>query len=431
MLRKTPPAALLAFGAWMLWALVRFIWTMSAVERSFSPTPVLISEGVSMAAQVLVLAYAVELASRGGAAARFFKVAVTALGLVVGCDVLMTLIQFGEDPWKHEWIFKAWNYIAVLGWNVFALALVQALAPERRARGYVAVAIAFVAWMPPFLSEPLFDALELGTKPAYIVDFVLRMGRFAALAWLTVAASHGETPAVPTRASDGLRAAARGLWIRVIAALVVVMMTLMMVGSRSGSMSLMRFMMVSQGAVAIIALVITGLGALRAARSGVRDLDTWTLTLAGGASLWATGVSFAQLPYISKAMYRGGDGYGTRDYMTALSLATPLVVALGVGVLATAVAGFAARRGNDGLRSDAQGKGIMFVTFMLVGIALQSWMLPTARSVGSYAMLTLLAAGAALAATIAMAKLLGVAADAIEAEPGLPAAAVVSETPGT
>ncbi len=110
-----------------------------------------------------------------------------------------------------------------------------------------------------------------------------------------------------------------------------------------------------------------------------------------------------------------------------LSVALPVIVIVGVGILATGLSGFAARRGNDALRSEAQGKGIGYVVLMLVSMAVTAWMVPKARSVGNFAMLSLLAAGASLWGTVMMAKLLGRGADAVESEPGLPQASVVNE----
>ena len=66
---------------------------------------------------------------------------------------------------------------------------------------------------------------------------------------------------------------------------------------------------------------------------------------------------------------------------------------------------------------------------MLSSVAIQQWMLPNAKSLGSFAGMTLLAAGAGLYATILMAKLCTLAADAVDREPGLPTAKLVNDAP--
>jgi hypothetical protein len=153
------------------------------------------------------------------------------------------------------------------------------------------------------------------------------------------------------------------------------------------------------------------------------------LALGGGMSLWAAGVSLAQLPYVYKALY-GGRGFGggfEQEFMTSLSVALPIVVIIGVGLLATALSSYAANRGDEDLRTDAQGKGVGYVVLMLVAVAVQAWMLPKATSIGNFAMLSLLAAGASLWGTVIMAKLLGRGAEALDAAPHLPPASLVSD----
>jgi hypothetical protein len=292
------------------------------------------------------------------------------------------------------------------------------------------VLVAFIGWLPPVLRAPIDDALDRGSNTYFAVYFASRALRFAALGWLAINAARGETPARPELASAGLRSAARGLWTRVIAAVVVVLFTIMFMLGRGNEVGFLRFLTIGQAVVSIIALVVLGLGALRAARAGIRDLDGWTLTLSGAAALWGAGVSLQQFPYLYNALYKPdmSDQYSTQ-YLQSLSLALPLVVTLGVGLLATALAGFAARRGNDALRIDAQGKGIGYIALTVIAIALQSWMVPKSHSLGELALLTLLAAVGALVATVMMAKLLAHGAHAIEAEPGLPPANLVSDAP--
>jgi hypothetical protein len=115
----------------------------------------------------------------------------------------------------------------------------------------------------------------------------------------------------------------------------------------------------------------------------------------------------------------------TQDILQALSLAVPLVALGAIAIIATAIAGFAARRGLDQLRAEAQGKGTAFVLLMLTSVGVQSWLLPDAGSVGSFGMFTLAASVAALVATVQMARLCALAADSLHAEAPLPRATVV------
>jgi uncharacterized membrane protein len=172
-----------------------------------------------------------------------------------------------------------------------------------------------------------------------------------------------------------------------------------------------------------------GVGALRVAGSSVAGLSATTLVIGGGASLWAAGVSIAQLPYLYKMYYNTEPTYSRPDLMEwarALTTALPIVVIVGVALLATALSGLAARRGNEDLRTSAQGYGIGFVALMLVGVAIQTWMVPKAESASSFAMLSLMTAAAGLWATVLMAKLLARGAEVVEEEPGLPLASIVN-----
>jgi hypothetical protein len=96
-----------------------------------------------------------------------------------------------------------------------------------------------------------------------------------------------------------------------------------------------------------------------------------------------------------------------------------------IAIVATAISGFAARRGLDQLRAEAQAKGTAFFVLVLLSIAVQSWLLPDAGSLGSFGMFTLAAAVAALVGTIQMARLCTLAADSLHTEPPLPKATVV------
>ena len=146
-------------------------------------------------------------------------------------------------------------------------------------------------------------------------------------------------------------------------------------------------------------------------------------------TLWCLGVGLYQLPYTYRMLYSSqyDDAFtgNTQEILQALSLAVPLVALGAIAIIATAIAGFAARRGLDQLRAEAQGKGTAFFLLMLVSIAVQSWLLPDAGSLGSFGMFTLAAAVAALVATVQMARLCALAADSLHAEPPLPKATVV------
>lgn len=434
--RVTPAPLLIAFGAWLVWVTIRFAMNMSATpDHVRSAKVVLIGEGLSFACQILVLLGTLELAERLSERPRtFVRLALWGVALVIVTDTLVGFLQFTNEPWSHEWVFKAWDYASVIGWNLFAFGLVQSLRPAQRTLGFVALGIAFVAWLPPVLHDPLWKMMKLDGKPLLVVETLLRALRLLALGWLAIAASSSahETTVNTPLAASGFRLAAKGLWLRVITAFVVVMFTLLLIaGKGQGGLAFFKLVTMAQAIVSVLALLVTGLGGLRVARAGIADLSPLTLTVGGGASLWAAGVSFAQLPYIYKMLY-SGEGIARFDDMgftTALTLALPIVVIAGVGLFVTALSGYAARRGDEDLRGDAQAKGFGFVLLMLAAIAIQNWMLPKATSTGGFVMYALLGAIAGLWATVMVAKLFARGAEVLESEPGLPTASVVATDP--
>ena len=162
----------------------------------------------------------------------------------------------------------------------------------------------------------------------------------------------------------------------------------------------------------------------------VAELPAVPLVLSAAASLWWLGVTLAQLPYTYRLLY-GGDDHGfdygghAQDYAQALSIVGPLVAVAAIAAVARAISMFAARRGFEQLRFEAQGKGIGFVGLMLASVGVQQWLLPKAISEGSMTFMVLGAAVCSLYATVLMARLCALAADSLQAEPGLPTATAI------
>lgn len=444
--RAVPAPLLVSLAVWCAYMAVRVVILHSvSFERGFSAKLQLTGEGLGFACTILALVGTVELMNRAtGAVRTMLKLAAIGVALALAVDVLAGFIQFSKEPWKHEWVYKAYSYGSFAAWGAFAVGLTLAASPAKRAFGFAAIAITVLVALPMPLDEKLWHAIGLEGKTLHTVHLLLRCVQLALLALAAVAAassSSGETTPQPATAAEGLRSAATGLWIRVIAVVVVALFMMMVMTSRGagkGTLSFLKLLMIGQPIFNIIALTITGLGALRAARSGLSDLQPYVLAIGGGASLWGAGVYLAQTPWTYRALYGrdsdyGGFGGGSsfeQEWMTALAVALPLVIAIGTGMLATALSGFAARRGDEDLRTEAQGKGIGYVVLMVVAVAVSAWMLPKAQSAGSAAMLLILAAIASLWATIMMAKLLRRGADAVEHHmPGLPPASVVGTPP--
>jgi hypothetical protein len=437
--RAVPPALMIGLLLPIVWAIARVViltgWKPSGEGTSYVPRLILTSEGVGFAVSALMLAGTLELARRMTERPRMgLNFAVAGIAISFATDLITGLVQFTAKPWDHLWVYKVYDYVGAASMLLFTIGLVAALPAARRVLGFVAIALVFVTWPVEPVRKALFGWMDLGRDSSMYFETVLRIVRYGTLLGLVIGAASGVTTPDTYAASNGFRLAAKALWLRVIAAVSVVLLTLILIAGRgSGGMELLKLAMMGQGLVMIAALSMFGGGALRAARASLPGLSGYTLVVGGGASLWAAGVSLAQLPYLYKMLYKNGeDSYSRSDSMEwaqALSLAMPIVVIIGIALLATALSGLAARRGNEDLRSDAQGKGIGFVVLMLVALAIQYWMLPKSRSIGNYALLALLAAAAGLWGTVLMAKLLARGADVVEEEPGLPQASVINAGP--
>lgn len=431
--RTLPPALTFAFAIWFVMMGVRVVYLFTVKEPWGAIRFNLVSEGTGVAAEVLALFGAFELARRlTGRAALGIRLAGIGLSCAFAINVIWGATNLVEDVWKHEWLFKTYDYALFAAWLLVPLGIALAHWDKRRDIAGAVILVSLLTWPPPLLAEAMYSWMPEG-KTGWAITMLLRGFRFAVLLAGFAALVRGAASTDRALAATGLRTAAKALWLRVIAAVGVVVLTLFVIAGKGGqgSFEVLKLALITGAVINIIALAQFGIGAARAARGEVADLGRWPLVVGAGAALWATGVSLGQLPWLYKMLYKGGAGFGgsdAQDYVQALSIAMPVVVTVGVAVIAVAISGFAARRGNEELRGHAQAKGAGFVALTLVSIAIQAWMIPKAMkaaSLGSFMVLSILAAGAALAGTVMMARLLGHAADALEAEPGLPTASVV------
>ena len=430
-LRALPPALTLAFAGWLVMMVVRLAYLLSVKEPWGAVRYNLVNEGTGLACEVLAMAGAFELARRlTGDAARGARVAALGFTANLVIDVAYGALNFLQDPWRHDWIYKALDYAFFAAWLLVPVGLAIASWRDRRVLAVVVVLVSLVTWPPPFLAKVVYGWLPDGTT-GWMIEVALRIMRIGVFFAGFVAIARGTTVEDRTMAASGLRLAAKALWLRVIAPFFVVLLTLLAVGGRSqGSIEVLKLALLAAAVINIIALAMFGVGAARAARAAVADLARWPVVLGAAASLWATGVTLAQLPWLYKMLYKDGSGFGGRDAQSmaeALAVALPVVVIAGVTLVGIAISGLAAKRGNEDLRGHAQAKIAGFVSLTLVAIAIQVWMRPKAETFSSVAMLMVLAAGAALVGSVMMARLLGRAADELESEPGLPTASLVSD----
>ncbi len=438
-LRALPPALLLAFAIWFVMITVRVIFWLTAKEPWTAIRFNLIGDGTGFACEVLAMAGSFELARRlSGRAALGVTIAGWAFVGVLVMDCAYASLQFMNNMWEHQTLLKSLEYAYYASWLAVPVDLCIALFDDKRVLGVAILIVSLVTWPPPFLAEKMYSWLPQG-ESRFAVDGALRIVRFALMLAGFAVVARNITATVSDRASaaSGLRLAAKSQWLRLIAVAAVPLITLMVIGSKGGkgALDMLKLAMITAVVVNIISFAQFGIGALRTARGSVTELGRWPFALAGAASIWAAGVVVGQMPWVYKMLYKPDSfSFSSKEltaYAEALSVAMPLVIAAGMALTAVAIAGLAAKRGNEELRGHAQSKGAGFVTLTLVNLAMAQWMIPKAMrgdSLSSFVMLSLLALGCAIAALVMIAKLLGLGADELEREAGLPTATVV-ETP--
>lgn len=434
--RAVPPALVVALAAWSGFMVFRIAYVLGKTEMEWSPRFGIAGDGISLACYTLGLLGALELARRAtGRLSVAAKIAAAGFALGLALELASTLINFDLHFWDRKWLRDLLQYGYWLSWVGISGGFVWAVWEENRKLAAIGAVVALACDLPPFIATPIFEGFK-DYKTVFALDSGLRIMRTVMVLVLASAVSRGATPTDRLAGADGLRLAARGMWLRVIVAVSIVLMTLMaMTSARSGGegiFKMLRFMMMAGACATVIAFAMFGLGVGRTARATIVNLPRVPLALSAACSMWCCGVELSKLPFIYRMLYNSG-GYGDRntDYMTAFATAEPLVAIAAVALVAIAISKFASERTTIALQSEAQGKGIGIICMMLASVAIQNWLMPKAAerasssSEGTVMVLMLLAAAAGLIAVVMIARLCSNAADEINREPGIPTASVI------
>jgi hypothetical protein len=287
-------------------------------------------DGFGLAAMVLAIYGALELAGRFAGAARAGAI------IVVIANGAMLVLQIGLATYfdfKHtgpDWLLAAdryaWDALFVaeaVGWTIAAWRVLP-----------VAIPCGLVTLVMAIPRE------AFGDHASVKLDLVLRGLHWFALAMLVLFAARGITRPTPRRAAAGLRRAGASLVVRVVAA-VVGTGTLVMFGVAGGrDQDVLRVGLLAGAGISAVALVLFATGLLDAARATLPGLPRWLLAVAATAALWVTGVATRQLPALYIALYRPEDS-GHSDAMEtaqALPIITLLVMTVAIVALLIAIA---------------------------------------------------------------------------------------------
>lgn len=424
--RNLPPALLAMFAIEALSLIITTALELKHYDGPSAERFELIERGMWLTADVLGAFGTLALARRvTGAAAKGFRIVAAGFVLSLAAQFAWDVIWTVHSTGNFETMSKAnqWTWFVVKLVPFVGIA-VATMASHRRI-AVAAVVIAILADPPAILAPHLWGWLVRGVTSQVLLLEAMRVASLALLAVAAIAIAPEPYPAPSTDAVPGLHAIASGLWLRVIAAVSFAGLLLMLMLGKAGegAESIFKLATISVVIVNAISFFVVARGALRTL---VRDMPTTWMLLGGVANLWCLGVALAQLPPTYEMLYGRFDGSSIRDRAQGLAVIAPLVAIAAVAMIAIAISGFAAKRGLDELRTEAQSKGLGFVTLMVAAIGIQQWLLPEQTSEGSVMFFLVAAAVCSLFATAMMARLCTRAADSLPAETPLPTATLRS-----
>ena len=424
--RNLPPALKAFFVVETLSVVVYVIYQMSQTWPIEVPRIALIDDGLYFATCILGIIGFVELARRSaGRVAVGFKITAVGFGVAVAVTMWWHVFVVIQPHWSIETMQRIEDWMRFVPRLLPLLGVVVAATFSQRGAAVVGMIALLVTDPAPTLGRPMYGWMASTVRGQMLLIEARHLIELGALFFIVSRIATAGV-ALPARdGTSGLRTIASGLWLRVVAACSVAGLTLLLVVGKAndGAVGIYKLATISSAIVGAISLAMIARGAYGAM---VAEIPAAPLVVAKAAALWCLGVTLAQLPYTYRMLYGGADNYayesGPREYVEALSVVAPIVAIAAIAAVARAISDFAARRGLEQLRFEAQNKGIAFVVLMLASLGLQQWLLPRATSDGELTGMMLGAAVCSLWGTVLIARLCALAADSLQAEPGLPTA---------
>lgn len=421
------PSASMPVAAWLALALetVFAIVRIAAPKGWIGEVYFIVLTGVYVASAALMLMAIGELARRlpepRAAGARIAMVcSAVFLGLLVASRTIDAVsFKVGQGS-PLVWQIQQWIYLALyLG---MAVGLWMAAKDSARAMGGVIalVVVSLVMSAPDPFAEKIRTLF--GANFRYVFA-VLALGQLALQVFLVHEASRASTQALPAEPSRALQLLGTSLRVRVAALFVLVAFTVFAVGGRS--LGSMKVAMIGAPLINAAAFLVFSIAALRAGRGLDRNVDL-AFGIAGGLAAWCAGVLSAQVPALYEMMSQSG-GYASERaerIAQAMSVTLPLLAVTSVVVALVATGTHLRRSGHTDAAATLAPKITTFVILMLGSVLVQVYLLPEARSVGSFVGIGLLAAVAGVGALLVAAGVFQRAAETVETA-ALPTATLV------
>lgn len=414
--RALPAPLLLGLGLTAVQILLQAGFLMRFVD--YQGGMELASTGIDLAASALLAYGAAQLAQHHtGARRRGLQIA--SLAWVI--DLTLQLVWLiGFALWRSSLSTRIEHWITVRQYSWFVVLLLPfiglaiATMRQHRALAVVSVVIAVVSHPPPFARQVIWNWFGLDLQSGELLSSALSLLQLGMIAVLVVKLVPVATTPGPARAAVGLRRAATGLRIWIIAVILGTFPVLFTLDNYyTGSFMRYKLVLVGGTGIHIAAFGWLAFGLLGAVRDG--ELARGKLAFASATSLWCGMVMSVQLIYFYAALH---------GYAKVMTLWLPLVAFAGIVSLVTAIGPFVARHRNESLVPDATGRWIIIL--MGASAAIQGWLLPNADSRASAKLLVIVAALCSVVALAKTARLCSEAATTLDREPGLPAARVIS-----
>lgn len=403
-------------------------------ESSYAAQRVALDGAAAMHAVLLVLAMRDVARRVVGVDARWLALAIGgAVALAIGdamwlYDGYVDRLAFANEPSGRAWILR-FDLVAGL-----AVAVGLAGPAVRRGSGGPLVAAALIVTTAlTFRVLSVGELLHIDGSPAanQLIFLLTRLAYVAALgtAMALVVSGAAAPPPEPERQHYGLAQVGSALVGRLLLAVGAAAFTIMAFSARSPGLLKVTFTVIP--AVLALVMIMQIAGTFTTARGQVAEQR---LVVAGGLMVWATTVQVGQAILVFRLMRassgRSMDLYGLDELATALPYLTPAVALLSILVLLSAIS--AIRRhhqlADDGTVSNAT---TLFVMATLAALGLQLGLMRKVTTEGELLLMTIVIAGANVAALLAVARCCQKTAWAIKLAPPttLPAARIAGASP--
>ncbi|MFT3697302.1 MAG: hypothetical protein QM831_29435 [Kofleriaceae bacterium] len=416
MTKRTPHALVWGAAAMIVVAILRL--AENAMQFMSFSRWVTLDAGMALVATGL-FAIGLFQYARGSSGSRAFgaKLAGGAqVAIIVLRPVVLAAKVVATSTDSYEKIANASGYAFAM--CVLATAIGMLIATNIQVGGAVAIVAAIFANPIPELHRAIGGALELSRQhEAVFWSIPMLVLAFTYLTMVLRAPCEFDPPDDPP--SRALRSAASSMWLRLVAAFVLLGISLLSALSRGdGLVDVTKLVNIVMPLVDTVGMVM-----LAVAMSRLAHLEKLG-TLAAAGALFVAGATLYRTPIVYAQLFGSGSIMVTKDSLQ-FNLWTVPLVGCGAVVFAMNVAAELVRDRDPALAEQMRFRTVLFGAITLGVLAALQWGLFQAHSIGAALMIMLLGVtGSVWSLTIA-AKAFGDASEAVEREAPLPVAKLV------